>query len=405
MDWLTLCLLLPLLIFPVVMLWGFAGCGSFDAAPTVLSPPTVFTFTLANTAEGTVTITPSVEPASNPEVVAIRIPVSSDPKESEAGRTSGPLFLPMVDSGLSELSEFFYLLRTFRPDGTVLAATATQKVRTLPATPSEVRAEASGSSTIRVTWTNHSTKANITVVRILNAAAGLQDEKELGGDVTSYEAMGLTPDTEHGFQVAARYRLNNELLTSEFTPAAPVTARTSPPVTPPTQRVTYTGLDLANIQGSSGAQNSTYIIRIPQGQLEFSSAESTRITFRGSPSGGLSLGKITISQPAAGGQLYDSASDLQVVATGVNIQTNESSRLEVAYRLDATKDLLVAFDVLAIPGADFLSVSDRDETSFFFLNGGQEADQAPQPDGTRRRSANYEVRNGSIVLIEKIEVL
>jgi hypothetical protein len=78
-----------------------------------------------------------------------------------------------------------------------------------------------------------------------------------------------------------------------------------------------------------------------------------RIVLRGSTTGSLTLDRVTISQPDAAGDPFDSAGDLTDVASNVIIPPNTPVTVPpngpVNYTLDLNNDLLIAFDISNTP--------------------------------------------------------
>jgi hypothetical protein len=134
------------------------------------------------------------------------------------------------------------------------------------------------------------------------------------------------------------------------------------------------------------------------------SGTQVRMVLRGSAAGSLTLDRVTISQPAAAtADPYDSGGDLIEVEAGVTIAATATKTVgPVAYVLDRTKDLVIAFDISralnegnllssvigAVTGADAFASPNTIEASL--------------PD----RSTGYpNVTLATLFLIEKIEVL
>ncbi len=125
-----------------------------------------------------------------------------------------------------------------------------------------------------------------------------------------------------------------------------------------------------------------------------------RITLRGSSAANLVLNKITISQPAAAGQAWDSAADLVEVrfggVSGATLPANTPKVSDVTnYNLVSGKDLLIAFDVSATAGAVRRAVVGG--STMYSKKNTAEA-------GVQNRTANYVVNIGLVYIVEKIEV-
>ena len=132
-----------------------------------------------------------------------------------------------------------------------------------------------------------------------------------------------------------------------------------------------------------------------------------RIVLRGSTTGRLTLDRVTISQPDAAGDAFDSSADLTDVASGVTIPPNTPVTVPpngpVTYTLDPTNDLLVAFDISNTPGEGNVRVS------VGALRGGDAFSKpATAEAGVRDRGGKTGYPNhavDSLALIEKILVL
>jgi hypothetical protein len=124
-----------------------------------------------------------------------------------------------------------------------------------------------------------------------------------------------------------------------------------------------------------------------------------RMLLRGSTTGSLTLDRLTISQPALTGDLYDAASDLTDVASGLTIPPNTAVTVgPVNYPLDSTQDLLIAFDISNTPN--------EGNARFGPLSGSDAfARPATAEAGVQDRTTGYAAAQNTIFLIERIEVL
>jgi len=135
------------------------------------------------------------------------------------------------------------------------------------------------------------------------------------------------------------------------------------------------------------------------------SGTQVRLTISGAPGADVRIDRIFISQPSPAGNPYDSAPDLTPVASNVVAPQGPGSITlsPVAYMLDETKPLLVAFDVSP---QNLGSVQTRtgvpDTDAVAFLLPG--SDVVPRLEaGLTIRSADY-LRRAIILLVLKIEV-
>jgi hypothetical protein len=121
---------------------------------------------------------------------------------------------------------------------------------------------------------------------------------------------------------------------------------------------------------------------------------------RGSTAANLIINKVTISQAAAAGQLWNSAADLIEVrfggASGVTIPANTSKISdETNYNLVLGKDLIVAFDINATNGAARRAVL-AGPVMYSKKNTAEASLQ--------NRTGNYTPHANSVYIVEKIEV-
>lgn len=104
MEWLILVLVVPAILIPVVVLWGFAGCGfSAHAAPGAETPTNV---RASGTSASTIAVTwdnPNTEPVSF--LVERKKEGESIPLIFPASSTTFP------DTGLDEAATYFYQVR------------------------------------------------------------------------------------------------------------------------------------------------------------------------------------------------------------------------------------------------------------------------------------------------------
>ena len=149
-----------------------------------------------------------------------------------------------------------------------------------------------------------------------------------------------------------------------------------------------------------GFEGFCVVQRLSQTLLAAGGTHQVRITLSGSAAGSLTLDKVTISQPAATGDPYDAAPDLTDVALGVIIPPNTAVTVgPVNYKLDPTKDLLVAFDISNTPGEGNLRFGALAGGETFARPATAEADVQDRTTGYPGIAAN------NLYLVEKIEVL
>jgi hypothetical protein len=129
------------------------------------------------------------------------------------------------------------------------------------------------------------------------------------------------------------------------------------------------------------------------------SGSQVRITLRGSTAGDLTIDKVSISQAAATGDPYDAAADPILLKSNVQIPANTSVMIGPAsFTPDATKPVLVAFDISAAAG--------QGNVRFGAAAAGivSYARAATAEAGVQDRTAGYSAGVSNVYLIEKIEV-
>lgn len=398
MDWLYLCLLLPAVVFPVVLLWGYAGCGTL--IDTTISGS--FEVSVENQGEGTVKVTAKNTLYAAAELAVLRrVEGAADLIEVMRMR---PPFDPVFDINLPELEVYYYNLRVIDGNGNPGATTLEEKkIRTLALTPSGVTGAATGDRSIKLTWTNRSTDASHVVV-VRTKTGGMPFPEELPPNTTSRDFTGLEPDTEYAFSLFSRLKAADGTFDSNPTLSVPVrTQPTAPPPPPPSLSTTFSGV----VPGGGtypALPTGTLVQRIPDSLLSKSATTRTVITLRGAAAGPVTLAKVTISQVFDGAGAYDSASDLKVVATNVTLAANETKALEVSYQLKEDKPLLVGFDFNAPSGAADVVLATITGCVGYYQTVVQEADPPAAPDGSRPRSPGWFVNTDRVFFIEKIEV-
>ena len=101
----------------------------------------------------------------------------------------------------------------------------------------------------------------------------------------------------------------------------------------------------------------TFVQRIGAAKL-LAGGGTVGIKVRGAAANNVTINRIYISQAAATGHPWDSAGDLTPVITSpLTLPNAQPVDLEpIAYNLDKTQDLIIAFDFTAAPGSDTIAV-------------------------------------------------
>lgn len=252
-------------------------------------------------------------------------------------------------------------------------------LNSFPPSPATVTATATSPTTIRVEWLH--SDAALHRFEVQRRQEGQTTPDFLLAETTVLDDTGLTPGTTYFYVVVAinasneRSALSNEATatTLVFTPAFTTT--------------------LTNNQTQQGGR--CLVQRIEPSQL-LQSGQLVRITLRASTQGDVVLERVSISHAAAAGDPYDSDSaPTPVVAAQVLSASTTLQLPEVAFALDRTRPLLVAFD-LGPPGHVRHLPNVPAASARAFLRDGDEA-------LVQDRSPGYDVVD-RIYLIERIEV-
>jgi Fibronectin type III domain len=421
MDWLILILGIPAILVPLVLLFGFAGCGPSafctddsdcpggtqcvdgscfavgqpeEFTPTVLAPENLTARALD---DHSVLLTwTNTEPAATgfqieraPEDGSDFTPIPAPGDLSPTGATDA--------SGLQEGVTFIYRVRAL-VDQDASEPSDTSFATVLPATPVNLVATTGGINQINLSWTNRSTVTNVFSVerRVLGGSFG--PIGSVAGNTlldTGIDIGGLSEGTTYEYQVSATVVNgfeNSVGLPVNSAPSAIASATTLAFTT------AFTGTLTTDQPGGEGI----CLVQRLSSSLLAGAGSQVRITLRGSTVGPLSLDNVFISRPdpTVGADLYDADTDLTLVALGVTIPMNNSVTLPpVNYAFDPSKDLLVAFDIS--------SNGNEGNLRFGPLAGADQFGQFSTAEaGVQNRSSGYQgPRPNTLFLIEKIEVL
>jgi hypothetical protein len=150
--------------------------------------------------------------------------------------------------------------------------------------------------------------------------------------------------------------------------------------------------------------NYTFVLRISPARLN-NSGSQVRLTLQGAPTGNVMINSIYVSRAAAAGNPYDSLpagnpGGLTQVASGVLLADDQPKALDfVAYPLDPSQDLVVAFDFTASAGQANIRYDPAPGVALFFGLTYQEA-------GVANRTAGYVAQaDPRSYLVKQIEVL
>jgi len=432
MDWLILILGVPAILIPLVLLFGFAGCGPPAATnctgdadcpigtqcgadglcraagePDSPPPPPLAPDSLAANAlddQSVFLAWHNNEPAAADVSFEIeRTPENGDPVVFPVQANLSPTGAASVtDAGL-ELEEgvtFIYRVRAVLGEQhSEFSDSNESRATVFPLAPAGLAATPASINQIDLRWTNVSRHA--TRFSLERRDPGGTFAEIFSGDVptNSYSDPSLAEGTTYDYRVFAIVvdGVQNDIpgpvksapATVSATTLAFTAAFTAPPGT------------LTN--DALGNQGTCLVQRLSRTLLAAGGTQ-VRIVLRGPNTGGLTLDRVAISRvsTAAGGDPYDAAPDRTDVASAVIIPANSLVTVgPVNYTLDPTQDLLVAFDISNTPGQGDLIQGPLTGADTFASRPPPPLAEAGVPD----RTSGYQSIPGFLFLVEKIEVL
>jgi hypothetical protein len=398
MEWFVLIFLVPLILVPIVLLCGFAGCG-YSGLGTGVGPSVAAPSGLSATATGVDEIVLNWQNnTGGPTNFSIERAPSASSSFPEIGQTALTTFTDKKQLGLVEGTTYLYRVRvkiSSNPFGGVPCDVVT--VTTFPATPTNLVGTPVGTNQVQLSWNNASaTATKFSLEHRPNPGSGWNEIFK--GTAKTSPPTPLTPAGSDEYRVTAivdGYD-NNVKKEVRSIPSAPISGVTEIPITPPTWKTAY---GVALTVDDPGFAGDTIVQRIDASHLT-NAGIKVRITVRGSTAANLIINKVTISQAAAAGQLWNSAADLIEVrfggASGVTIPANTSKISdETNYNLVLGKDLIVAFDINATNGAARRAVL-AGPVMYSKKNTAEASLQ--------NRTGNYTPHANSVYIVEKIEV-
>jgi hypothetical protein len=274
--------------------------------------------------------------------------------------------------------------------GGFAGCTFSRSVGGAPAAPTNVTATPVSPSEIDLSWTNPNTSAVTFQVHRLPPAP---DPKVVipVGSATTFSDTGLTAGTTYGYNIGLE-NTNPEVLSD-------VVFATTPPA--PFQPTFSAALnfDQPNLDGWCLVQ------RIEPARLLLSGTH-VRLTVRGSSVGNLRLNKITLAEAAATGDPFDSAAPPVVVETGVLLTAGvPHTTPDVAFALDRTRALLVAFEIGSPGNVRNVTVPQTDAGMYFKI--GTAAAPVAEAEVVNRTGYTLSVPQpamSTVYLVELIEV-
>jgi hypothetical protein len=398
MDWLILIVSLPAIIVPVVLLFGFAGCGLDTAGipsgdgdgppgtePGVPSAPQNFSVVAQSDSAVLATWDTTGNPdgpsliegvqeggdLNNPTQVIDQVPPAPDGFTVTTG-------LVELDGTLVELEEgrtYIYQIKFLKSDPNnasiqIPSPPSNPSSATVwPKTPSDLVAIPVGLDGIDLTWSNASTAADW--FSLEGRLAGGVFGEIYGGTDTTYPHRGLAESSQYDYRVRSIVLDGYEDSAQQDVPSAwstVVSATTFKPafeVDPAAAPNTQPGW----------AGDHCFVQRISAGKLLAGGGGKVGIKVRGAPASNVTINRIYISQVGPGNP-WNSAGDLTPVRTlPLTLPDDQPQNLDsIVYNLDKSQDLLIAFDFTATPGADTIRyVSPQPGVTLYFKAGVQQA--------------------------------
>jgi len=408
MEWLILIFLVPLILVPIVLLCGFAGCSSFGTsddpvAPTATTTPTPTKTTAPTNFTATANGTDKIALAwqhTSPTAKFTVTRTAPDPKVL----ATDTLDHSLPDAGLNDGTDFFYTLTA--KDGIddpsdPIGAKATTK----PNPPTNLVALPEDVTHIVLTW-NHVTKSPKNITFKIKDTVKTAPPTEISPTVAKAPTdpnytYSHTVDvgSEHEYQVTAVVDgfANSVAQQVMSDPSDPSSAIAS-------WRTVYDHPLTLNEGGFAG---STIVQRIDAAHLiGVGSQSKVRVTLRGSlaaAAADLVINKVTISEAAAAGQAWNSIAPITQLRFGnkfdVTIPANTQKLSDKTdYTLVAGKDLVIAFDITSGPLGKLVPFAGP---NMYSKPNVAEAMVTIPPN----RAAGYTAHNNSVYIVEKIEVL
>lgn len=260
-----------------------------------------------------------------------------------------------------------------------------------PRTPTNVEAEGISVDSIKITWVN--SQGYPSKFRIYRVTPGAEDTFET--ELNEYIDSGLLPNAEHTYEVTAAPKDN---------PAEE---------TPPSERVTARTLDYepafnATLTTDQAGLGGFCIVQRIEPVRLFRGGTKVRLVLQGSTTGSLLIDRVTISQVAPAGNVYDAAADLKEVATAVTLAAGETKVLDIVeYVLDQSKALLVAFDISTAAGMGnvrYVNPVPATDAAMYFRQATAEAGIQDRLPSAANPGASAYSPSPSIYLVQSIEV-
>ncbi|MFY9684863.1 MAG: fibronectin type III domain-containing protein [Pseudolabrys sp.] len=422
MDWLILILGVPAILVPLVLLFGFAGCGvsagictddtdcvqgtqcvdgacvsAGDPGEPIFPPSTPENLAAIAIDDRSVSLT-----WTNTEPAATSFRIERAPEAGEFAAIPAPADLSPTGAtdaspGLQEGVTFIYRVRALV--GPQVSAPSDDSFATvLPAAPVSFVATAAGFG-IDLSWTNASTVATEfslerrvpggTFTEILPGPGASTTFSDTGSDIG-----GLSGGTTYEYQVFAKV--------DGFENSQPEAVKSLASATRSATTLAFTAAFTGALATDQPGNEGVCLVQRLSQSLLVPNVTGTQVglVLRGSTTGSLTLDNVFISKVGNTGDPYDAEpTDLTLVASNVTIPPNTTRTVGPAnYALDPTQDLLVAFDISSTPN--------EGNVRFGTLLGGDAFQNlATAEAGVPDRTSGYIASQNALFLIEKIEVL
>ena len=233
-----------------------------------------------------------------------------------------------------------------------------------PLPPVILSADAAGAASIRIEWDDPNTGGTTFV---------LNRTKEGDGGSTPFETAATT-FLDEGLEPGTTYLYNVIAIRTEDGEESPASE---------TAQATTLSLEpafAATLTNNQNREGRCIVQRIEPSRL-FRGGTLIALTVQAATNAGLVIDRIFISQVAGSGNPYDSAGDLTAVASTLFVAQNTSVTLPpVAYTLDRTQPLLVAFDI-GSPGGVLFAPAVPSSEAEAFVGPAPAADVAARPPG------------------------
>ena len=434
MDWLILILGVPAVLVPLVLLFGFAGCGpnaSFCTEDRDCPQGTICDGEGRCVSEGEPFETddpdepPPPPPVSVPENLnataiddhsVLLTWTSNEPgatfkieRADEDGTNFTPLDIPAVPagtiddtSGLIEGVTFLYRVSA-EVDGQTSLASDPSSATVLPRTPVGLTATAGSINQINLSWTNRSTATNVFSIDRRVSGGSFGPIGTVAGNSfsdTGADIGGLSGGTTYEYQVSAT-------VVDGFEDSVEQPVNSAPSAIASATALGFTTAFTATLTTDQPGTQAICLVQRLRAALFPTNLTGTqvRITLAGPSAGSITLNRILISRPdpTIGADPYDSGPDLTDLVPGGGVTTLAAGGSAILgpvnYVFDSSQDLLIAFDISGTQGPfNLRNTSPLPGADQFGQFGLAEA-------GTPNRTTGYGVAQNILYFIEKIEVL